>query len=492
MRVRRPVGNWPEPSTFRKFKPTRVRSGIGGCRNRGLDRKKQAKAFGVVTLREMTMPKIRTSRRMLLKTGSAAALAAAFPMPFVRSAAAAMEIVNWSPNTASDGEVWGEMVNEFNTVHKDKGIQVRVEIVAWEDYRTKMTAAAAAGAAPDFGWGDASRAIFAKHGITIRLDELAKAAGLDLADFSEFALKNSMFARYAEGLYQIPMDIMCLQPEVNTDHVKEAGLDIEKWPENGDGLIEWAKAMTKTENGEVVRSGIMMTGAALQPTVTWGIVAEQMGFKRISDDFTTVCINPDAGKAAMQWVLDLFDKHKVSTRNVTDRYKAFGTGQGSIFWTGPWTINGYMQQNLPFVSKPFPAIGANRATYLEMGGLEMYVQKDTSRYTATMDAIKWFSDNSFIWTTKGRGVSPRKSIVERPDYKTAGYPWSVRGAFVEGVQYATIVNMPPILSGEDFNIYSGSNFLVKTLDLVWSKQASIDEAMQKLQEGWQQMLADEE
>src|SRR5215813_5767735 len=101
--------------------------------------------------------------------------------------------------------------------------------------------------------------------------------------------------------------------------------------------------MTKTENGEVVRSGIMMTGAALQPTVTWGIVAEQMGFKRISDDFTAVCINPDAGKAAMQWVLDLFDKHKVSTRHVTDRYKAFGNGQGSIFWTGPWTLNGYIQ-----------------------------------------------------------------------------------------------------------------------------------------------------
>ena len=30
----------------------------------------------------------------------------------------------------------------------------------------------------------------------------------------------------------------------------------------------------------------------------------------------------------MQWVLDLFDKYKVSTRDVTDRYKAFGTGQG--------------------------------------------------------------------------------------------------------------------------------------------------------------------
>ena len=93
--------------------------------------------------------------------------------------------------------------------------------------------------------------------------------------------------------------------------------------------------MTKRDGDKVTRSGIMMTGSGVQPTVTWGIVAEQMGFQRASDDLKTAAVNPEAGKAAMQWVLDLFDKHKVSTRDVTDRYKAFGTGQGSIFWTGP-------------------------------------------------------------------------------------------------------------------------------------------------------------
>ena len=56
----------------------------------------------------------------------------------------------------------------------------------------------------------------------------------------------------------------------------------------------------------------------------------------------------------MDWVLDLFDKHKVETRDVTDRYKAFGTGQGSIFWTGPWTLNGYVQQKLNFATYPVP------------------------------------------------------------------------------------------------------------------------------------------
>lgn len=435
------------------------------------------------------MLKLGLSRRTLMKSAGVTALAAAFPMPHVRTAAAATEVIHWSPLAASDAEVWGQMIQAFNDAHKDKGVQIKMETIPWDDYTTKVLAAAAAGAAPDFGWNTDPRPSFVRDGLLVPLDELAKTSGLDLSDFSAFSLEKSKFPKYGgDALYQVPMDLMCIVPEINTAHVQEAGLKIEDWPDDGEKLIEWAKAMTKMEGDKVVRSGIMMTGSGVQPTVTWGIVAEQMGFKRISDDYKSVAVNPDAGKAAMQWVLDLFDKHKVSTRDVTDRYKAFGTGQGSVFWTGPWTLNGYLEQKLPFVSKPFPKIGPTRATYFERGALELYTQKDPSRHQATMDAVKWLSDNSFLWCTKGRGTSPRKSIVSREDFKTAGAPWEVRGAFVDGMEYATAIADYPIINGADFNIYSGGNFLAKTLELVWAGQSSIDDAMTKLQEGWQKAL----
>ncbi|MBI3674236.1 MAG: extracellular solute-binding protein [Rhizobiales bacterium] len=435
------------------------------------------------------MSLITLSRRNLLKSATAAAAVSALPMPYVRTAAAATEIVHWSPLAASDGEVWGQMIANFNDAHKDKGVQIKMEVVPWDDYTTKVLAAAAAGSAPDFGWNTDPRPAFVRDGLLVPLDDLAKASGLNVADFSDFSIAKSKFPKYGgDALYQIPMDLMSLQPEVNTAHVSEAGLKIDDWPDDGDKLIEWAKAMTKMDGGKVVRSGIMMTGSGVQPTVTWGIVSEQMGFKRISDDGKSVAVNPDAGKAAMQWILDLFDKHKVSTRDVTDRYKAFGSGQGSIFWTGPWTLNGYIQQKLPLVTKKFPKIGANRVTYFERGALELYTQKDTSRHQATMDAVTWLSDNSFLWTTAGRGASPRKSIISRADYKTAGAPWEVRGAFVDGMEYATAIADYPIINGADFNIYSGGNFLAKTLELVWAGKSSIDDAMAKLQEGWQKAL----
>jgi maltose-binding protein MalE len=436
------------------------------------------------------------TRRQFVGTAAATGALAAASAPFTPGKAFAqstpIEIVHWSWLTASDGEIWAQMIQNFNDAHKDKGVQITMEVIPLEQYPTKILASAVTGQAPDFGWGTAGlNAQFAKEGVTVPLDELAPEAGLDLADFTESSLKASRYPQYGNQLYMVPMDLMSLQPEINLDHVAEAGLELANAPEGGpqDGaeLLEWAQAMTRREGDTVTRSGIMMTGSGVQPTVTWGIVAEQMGFRRASDDLKTAAVNPEAGKKAMEWVLALFDEHKVSTRDVTDRYKAFGTGEGSIFWTGPWTLNGYVQQGLNFATFLFPKIGDERITYFEMGGLELYTQADAGRHKATLEAVKWLSDNSLLWTTVGRGASPRKSILARDDYKTAGHPWSVRGAFVDGMEFATIGEVP-VVAAPDFTIYAGGNFLAKTLEGVWVGQTSIDEAMEKIQEQWQEDL----
>lgn len=432
------------------------------------------------------MSKNRITRRDML-IGATAVGGAILASPAILRAATT-EIVHWSWLAASDGEVWQKMIDAFNNAHKDKGMVIKMELVPEEQYNTKILAAAATGRAPDFGWGTAGvRAKMAREGVIVPLEDLAKSAKLDLADFSDFSIKSARYPKVGNGLFMIPMDLMSLQPEVNLDHVKAAGLDSAKFPEDGAGLMEWAKAMTKSEAGKVTRSGIMMTGSGVQPTVTWGIVAAQMGFERASADFKTAAVNPKAGIAAMEYVLGLFDTQKVSTRDVTDRYKAFGTGEGSIFWTGPWTLNGYVAQGLNFATYLFPKIGDKRVTYFEQGGLELYKQKDKGRQEATMEAVKWLSDNSFQWTTVGRGASPRASILNRSDYKTAGHPWSKRGAFVDGMSFATQGEIA-VEAGPDFTIYSGGNFLAKTLETVWAGGAKPEAAMSAIAAQWQKGL----
>ena len=436
-------------------------------------------------------PKRGMTRRKLLGTtaaATAAGLAAPYLGPVRALAADGYEIVHWSWLSASDGEIWAQMIDGFNEAHKDKGVQIRIEVVPYEQYVTKVLAATATGRAPDFGWGTAGTgASLARDGVTVALDDLVGEAGLDIEDFDPKSIQAARYPKYGNSIYMVPMDLMSLQPEINLDHVAEAGLDASSPPATGEELIEWGLAMTQRDGDTVTRSGILMTGSGVQPTVTWGIVAEQMGFRRASDDLSTAAVNPEKGIAAMEWVLDLFDKHRVSTRDVTDRYKAFGTGGGSIFWTGPWTLNGYVGQGLNFMTSLFPNIGGEQKTYFEMGGLELYAQSDPGRYKATLEAVKWLSDNSFLWTTVGRGASPRKSILARPDYKTAGHSWDVRGAFVDGMAFATIPEIP-VLAGPDFTIYSGGNYLARTLEGVWTGSKTPTEAMEQLAEKWQEGL----
>ncbi len=436
-------------------------------------------------------PGTTVSRRQVLRT-SAAAATVGLTTPYLGAtrvfAANPVEIVHWSWLAASDGEVWAKMIDAFNEAHKDKGVTIRMELVPEEQYVTKVLAATATGRAPDFGWGTAGKgAQLAKDGVTVPLDDLAKEVGLAIDDFSASSITASRYPKYGNAMFMVPMDLMSLQPLINLDHVAEAGLDPNAPPQGGDDLIEWGKAMTRMDGDRVTRSGLLMTGSGVQPTVTWGIVAEQMGFRRASDDLKTAAVNPEAGINAMQWVLELFDTHKVSTRDVTDRYKEFGTGNGSIFWTGPWTLNGYVGQGLNFMAADFPKIGDQRRTYFEMGGLELYTQSDPGRHKATMEAVKWLSDNSFLWTTVGRGASPRQSILSRDDYKTAGHPWKVRGAFVDGMAYADILEIP-VVAGPEFTIYSGGNFLARTLEGVWAGTKTPEAAMAELQERWQQAL----
>jgi len=395
---------------------------------------------------------------------------------------------HWSWLTASDGEVWAQMIADFNAANAEQGVQIKMDVIGFDEFNTKVLAGVAAGQAPDFGWGTGGlRSQWINDGVLVPLDDLVAAAGLDLSDFTEASLKASRYPKFDNKLFMVPMDAMCEAMEVNVDHVNEAGLDINTPPNSNDSLLEWAKAMTKLDGDTVVRSGILMTGSGVQPTVTWGMVAAQMGFKRASDDLTQACVNPDAGIAAMQWVVDLFDTHKVSTRDVTDRYKAFGTGEGSTFWTGPWTIQGYMNQGLNFVTVPMPQIGSEMHNYFELGGLELYTQRDTARYASTVNAVKWLSDNSFLWTTKGRGAATRKSILQREDYNTSGHPWAVRGAFIEGMEYADLAPIP-VLAADDFEIYSGGNFLANQVAAVIAGEKTTEQFMEDLIARWQSGL----
>ena len=199
-----------------------------------------------------------------------------------------------------------------------------------------------------------------------------------------------------------------------------------------------------------------------------------MGFQRASDDLTEAALNPEAGRRRRSGCSTCSTSTRSPPATSTDRYKAFGTGQGSMFLTGPWTLNGYVADGLNFTSFQMPQVGEDSTTYFELGGLEMYAQEDESRYEMTAQAVKWLSDNSFLWTTDGRGaavrqVDPRPGRL--PDRRAAlGRARRLRRGDAGGGH-----RRDPGQGGPDFTIYTGSDFVAQTMDPVWAGERGIEE-----------------
>jgi ABC-type glycerol-3-phosphate transport system substrate-binding protein len=394
-----------------------------------------------------------------------------------------VELIHWHGLTASDGDIWNLLIGQFNEAHADSGVSILAEVVPGDELGTKVLGSFAAGTPPDFGWADGVNATYVVQGVIIELEELMTTTGLDLNDFYPNMIED---VRYQGKLYQIPMDTASIQMLINTAHAQEAGLDIAAPPQTGDELLRWAEAMTVREGDSVTRSGFLLTGSGTLPSYVWGTVAEQIGFQRFNEDYTQVNVVNDACREAAQWVLDLFDEYQVSNRDIADRYAAFGTGQGSIFWTGPWTLSGYMQQEgLEFTTTLMPVVGANPWTEGWISGLEIYQRDDAQRIQVTAEAITWLSDNSLVWCVEGRGPTPRKSIREMPEY-TQGktVPWELKQPFDEGLAF-TFSAVPPVVGTRQFDYYGGAE---KQLDAIWNKSATIDEGLQALQDEWQAIL----
>jgi multiple sugar transport system substrate-binding protein len=429
---------------------------------------------------------VRYSRRKVLKLAGAGLGGAVISRSLRPSLGYAQtgptELVHWSWYSASDNTDWSKLIANFNAANKD--LQIRQEFVSDDTYGTKILASSATGNAPDFGTAQNGRtAQWAKQGVTYALEPALKAAGLDLADFDQRSLD---VCTYYGSLHMLPMDVSSMAVLLNVPFAKAAGLDVSKPPKTGAELIEWAQKMTLKKGGTITTSGWMLAASGALPLVVWSVVAYQMGFRRASANLKEAAVNPEAGARAAQWVLDCYDKSQVSSRDIagSDRYRAYGAGAAAMFFTGPWAIRGYADAKLDFMSFPLPKVGNDTSTYYEVDGIEMYTQKDTGRYKASAQALKWLSDNSVPWVTTGRVDTPRKSIRASAAFKSGGWPIAYKAGFLDGMGEAQITDIP-IQAAEDFEIYGAGIFPANTMDLVWAKKLSPSAAMTQLAAKWQ-------
>lgn len=383
------------------------------------------------------------------------------------------------------------MIKAFNKANDNKGLHEQIKVTpVVSDYTTKIVSAVTAGDAPDFGWASAGLEEYqwAKEGVIVPLTSLAKQVGLNLSDFTQQSLQDATYPSLGgKNIYMVPTDLGDFSLEINVKEAKAAGLNPADPPTNAAEFLKWAEALTVRKNGKIVQSGL---GADLAGVATtyWGIVAAQYGFERVSSNGKQACVDSAAGTTAMNWLMNLFYKYKVINPTTT-LYQSFDTGQSAMMMEGPWTIFGNNQAGLDWEAAPLPDIGNKAANYFEDDGLEVYKQKNTASYKATMKAIKWLSDNSWLWVTGARGVTPRKSLLARSDYNTTdtnGFLPKYRLAYTNGMKSADVASIPgPDMS--DFEYYEVSPAYIQTeVSRVLAHQLPVSQFMPTVCAKWQQ------
>lgn len=235
--------------------------------------------------------------------------------------------------------VLNQQIGDFTATHP--GAQVKINVVPYDDYWTKLPTTIAAGAGPDIYWMTRPNYdIWSRRGTAANLDGMLQShpeLQKNLDAMEPLAVESY---KYQGKFYGIPWGIDDTAIVYNEDALKAAGLkplaDIEDsftW----DVLREYASKLTKREGGRTVQYGFMVP-----PSRYWWDFIWSNGGELFNADGSKSLLASPQNVEALQFLADLQLKDKVSPDvNAAQAESAddmFMSGKIAIMPTGSWQL----------------------------------------------------------------------------------------------------------------------------------------------------------
>lgn len=299
--------------------------------------------------------------------------------------------------------------NEFNAENPEIVVEP-IYTGNYDDTVTKIQTAIQGGTPPDVFVSLATqRYTMADTGMAMPLDDII-AADEDGKEYIADFLPGFMEDSYVDGkIYSIPFQRSTEIMYYNKDKFVEAGLDPESPPENWDELLEYAKKLTTDDCYGV---GIALNSGSAQWTFTgYSLQNSTDGKQLMSEDGKQVYFNTPENVEALQFWLDLQNKHKVMAEGIvqwTDLPTQFLAGEVAMIYhtTGNMTnINSNAEFEFGTCFLPgnkqmgAPTGGGN--FYISSGLSEERVQaawKFIRFMTETERAAQWSLDTGYVAT----------------------------------------------------------------------------------------------
>ncbi|HXK36683.1 MAG TPA: extracellular solute-binding protein [Candidatus Paceibacterota bacterium] len=271
-----------------------------------------------------------------MKRTSIAIAVLALVLVAVAASAEDIKITYWQYFYESKVNLMTELIQKFEA--QNPGIKVEQVTFPYESYLAKVAAAVPAGEGPEvinlfYGW----LPLWVKSGYIQPLSS---------GDFSADYFKNNFYPLVAESVnfggknYSVPTAVRALALFFNKKLFRDAGLDPNIPPKTLDGLVTYAKKLSKYDaQGNLVQAGLLMQPNGQGHVWIREVLFRQFGAVPYSADGRKVTYASPAGIQAFQWYMDRITKDKVGYPNfTTDDVTAFKAQKGAMNIDGSFRI----------------------------------------------------------------------------------------------------------------------------------------------------------
>jgi multiple sugar transport system substrate-binding protein len=203
--------------------------------------------------------------------------------------------------------------------------------------------------------------------------------------------------------------------------LKAAGLEVpQEW--NWDTLLQYAQAMTDEAAGVY---GFGLIGSATDPGTEWNYwpFLLQNGGKIIDPETNRAAFNSPEGVEALQFVVDLIHKYKVSppgteSNGVNEVIDLFVSGKIAMWANGPWYI-GIMKTTYPDVEVTVAPMPKEVTQGSIAGGTAFCISSQTKHPDEAWRFVEYMTsdENLTRWAVKFQHVPPNVAAFSDPFFQ---------------------------------------------------------------------------
>lgn len=404
-------------------------------------------------------------------------------LAFVLSASTAMAETSISYlmwGSPQEAEAWATVVKGFEAGHPD--IKVSVEVADWDSYWEKLRVQMAGGTPPDVFAMDAPLYMdWQSRGVLLNLQPMLDREPGILDGVYPITLEAY---KTADGIYGLPRDFQTIVLYYNKDMFEAGGVGYPTEDWTYDDFRAAAKALTldKDGDGSVDQWGFWDGGYDMEPF--WGALVWAYGGDVVDAAAGKTLIGSPEATAAFQMMADIWvtDRSMPSEQQLAAYgWDGFLSGVAAMGVSGHWSIPEYSTVAFKWDIAPMPSGPAGRATSVNSAGF--VIAKDSKNPEAAWEFVKYaFSDAGQTELARiGLAIPVRKSVAESDAYLGQAVKID-HSVYVKALGYA---RMKPVFKG--YEEWSGA--VGDALHLIWTEEATVEEALAEAVAGGDDALA---